>query len=139
MCVSNFAFNSRTKRAATARPERIWDYAVIPYEIDANFSGNHKALFKQVTLVYFVCIKCVCLLTSPAPPYDMFILFIYHIKSPYYFLCCTKNGSQGSTLCPISMQLLMLQKNMSKKCASIFLTLKGDDGPPKNLSKTRIL
>ena len=40
---------SRIKRAATARPERIWDYAVIPYEIEANFSGNHKALFKQVS------------------------------------------------------------------------------------------
>ena len=39
---------NRTKRAATARPERVWDYAVIPYEIDANFSGVHKALFKQV-------------------------------------------------------------------------------------------
>ena len=37
----------RVKRAATARPERVWDYAVIPYEIDANFSGVHKALFKQ--------------------------------------------------------------------------------------------
>ena len=32
----------RVKRAATARPERIWDYAVIPYEIDSNFSGVHK-------------------------------------------------------------------------------------------------
>lgn len=32
----------REKRAATARPERIWDYAVIPYEIDSNFSGVHK-------------------------------------------------------------------------------------------------
>ena len=39
----------RTKRAATARAERVWDYAVIPYEIDANFSGVHKALFKQVS------------------------------------------------------------------------------------------
>ena len=38
---------SRNKRAATARPERIWDFAVIPYEIDSNFSGVHKALFKQ--------------------------------------------------------------------------------------------
>ena len=38
----------RIKRAATARSERVWDYAVIPYEIDANFSGVHKALFKQV-------------------------------------------------------------------------------------------
>ncbi len=39
----------RIKRAATARAERVWDYAVIPYEIDANFSGVHKALFKQVS------------------------------------------------------------------------------------------
>lgn len=31
---------TRTKRAATARPERIWDYGVIPYEIEANFSGK---------------------------------------------------------------------------------------------------
>ena len=39
----------RMKRAATARSERVWDYAVIPYEIDANFSGVHKALFKQAS------------------------------------------------------------------------------------------
>ena len=31
--------HERIKRAATARPERIWDYGVIPYEIEANFSG----------------------------------------------------------------------------------------------------
>ena len=37
----------RSRRAATARKERIWDFGVIPYEIDANFSGAHKALFKQ--------------------------------------------------------------------------------------------
>ena len=32
--------NQRRKRAATARPERIWDYGVIPYEIEASFSGR---------------------------------------------------------------------------------------------------
>lgn len=37
----------RRKRAATARRERIWDFGVIPYEIDGNFSGAHKTLFKQ--------------------------------------------------------------------------------------------
>lgn len=37
----------RVTRAATAKKERIWDYGVIPYEIDANFSGAHKSLFKQ--------------------------------------------------------------------------------------------
>lgn len=31
---------SRARRAATARPERLWDYGVIPYEIEANFSGK---------------------------------------------------------------------------------------------------
>ena len=38
----------RQKRAATARPERLWDYGVIPYEIDANFSG--KDLFDKFCL-----------------------------------------------------------------------------------------
>lgn len=36
----------RVARAVTAKKERIWDYGVIPYEIDGNFSGIHKALFK---------------------------------------------------------------------------------------------
>ena len=48
---------NREKRAATARPERVWDYAVIPYEIDANFSGVHKALFKQES-IYFNRYNC---------------------------------------------------------------------------------
>lgn len=39
----------RVTRAATAKKERIWDYGVIPYEIDANFSGAHKALFVMVS------------------------------------------------------------------------------------------
>lgn len=34
--------SERVKRAATARPERIWDYAVIPYEIDSNFRSAEK-------------------------------------------------------------------------------------------------
>lgn len=29
----------RLRRAATARLERLWDYGVIPYEIESNFSG----------------------------------------------------------------------------------------------------
>ena len=35
--VESYQEPGRVKRAATARPERIWDYAVIPYEIDSNF------------------------------------------------------------------------------------------------------
>ncbi|ESO03888.1 hypothetical protein HELRODRAFT_191792 [Helobdella robusta] len=37
----------RGKRAATAKYDRLWDYGVIPYEIEANFSGAHKTLFIQ--------------------------------------------------------------------------------------------
>ncbi|XP_076255661.1 tolloid-like protein 1 tolkin [Rhynchophorus ferrugineus] len=51
----------RTTRAATARKERVWDYGVIPYEIDGNFSGLHKALFKQAMRHWenFTCVKFV--------------------------------------------------------------------------------
>lgn len=47
----------RVTRAATAKKDRIWDFGVIPYEIDANFSGAHKALFKQGKLLLFICSK----------------------------------------------------------------------------------
>ena len=31
---------SRSKRAATARKDRLWDYGIIPYDIEANFTGE---------------------------------------------------------------------------------------------------
>ena len=37
---ADIAVKHRQRRAATARPERLWDHAVIPYEIEANFSGK---------------------------------------------------------------------------------------------------
>jgi len=46
----------RRRRAATARRERIWDFGVIPYEIDGNFSGAHKTLFKQVFQTSFLIV-----------------------------------------------------------------------------------
>ncbi|RZF44812.1 hypothetical protein LSTR_LSTR000764 [Laodelphax striatellus] len=51
----------RRRRAATGRKERIWDYGVIPYEIDGNFSGAHKALFKQAMRHWenFTCVKFI--------------------------------------------------------------------------------
>lgn len=51
----------RSVRAATNRKERIWDHGVIPYEIDGNFSGAHKSLFKQAMRHWenFTCIKFV--------------------------------------------------------------------------------
>lgn len=32
----------REKRAATGKKDRLWEHAVIPYTIDANFSGMHN-------------------------------------------------------------------------------------------------
>uniref|UniRef100_A0A8C1V629 Metalloendopeptidase n=1 Tax=Cyprinus carpio TaxID=7962 RepID=A0A8C1V629_CYPCA len=37
----------RRRRAATARPERVWPDGIIPYVISSNFSGNQRAIFKQ--------------------------------------------------------------------------------------------
>lgn len=57
----NHNSHTRVTRAATARKERVWDYGVIPYEIDGNFSGMHKALFKQAMRHWenFTCVKFV--------------------------------------------------------------------------------
>lgn len=41
--------HNRNRRAATARPERLWEHGVIPYEIQANFSGMH---FILCTLIF---------------------------------------------------------------------------------------
>lgn len=35
-----FKNDRRSRRAATARPERLWEHGVIPYEIESNFSGE---------------------------------------------------------------------------------------------------
>ncbi|KAG8200333.1 hypothetical protein JTE90_028515 [Oedothorax gibbosus] len=52
---------NRPKRAATARPERLWDRAVIPYDIESNFSGDHRALFKQAMRHWenYTCVQFV--------------------------------------------------------------------------------
>jgi hypothetical protein len=43
------------KRAATARSERLWDHAVIPYEIEANFSGMLHSAVYCLDLLYSPC------------------------------------------------------------------------------------
>jgi len=64
----------RMRRAATARKERVWDHGVIPYEIDGNFSGAHKALFKQAMRHWenFTCIKFVERMQREHPNYILF-------------------------------------------------------------------
>jgi tolkin protein len=52
----------------------VWDYGVIPYEIDGNFSGAHKALFKQAMRHWenFTCVKFVERVTTEHPNYILF-------------------------------------------------------------------
>lgn len=66
--------HQRVTRAATARKERVWDYGVIPYEIDGNFSGAHKALFKQAMRHWenFTCVKFVERNENDHPNYILF-------------------------------------------------------------------
>lgn len=64
----------RVTRAATARKERIWDYGVIPYEIDGNFSGAHKALFKQA-MRHWENFTCVQFIERNPDDHANFILF----------------------------------------------------------------
>lgn len=52
---------ARPKRAATARLDRLWDNAVIPYEIDPIFSDERAALFRSAMRHWenFTCLKFV--------------------------------------------------------------------------------
>lgn len=60
---------SRWRRAATARLERLWDYGVIPYEIESNFSGKYPLSNS---------------LTSPSP----ILLFKITGREKNFELCC---------------------------------------------------
>lgn len=93
----------RSVRAATAKKERIWDYGVIPYEIDGNFSGPHKALFKQAMRHWenFTCIKFVERSPKDHPNY---IVFTERTCG-----CCSFVGKRGN-----GAQAISIGKNCDK-------------------------
>lgn len=66
--------HKRVTRAATARKERVWDYGVIPYEIDGNFSGMHKALFKQA-MRHWENLTCVKFVERNRDEHQNYIIF----------------------------------------------------------------
>lgn len=112
----------RVTRAATAKKDRIWDYGVIPYEIDGNFSGAHKALFKQAMKHWenFTCIKFVERNPLDHPNYIVFTerpcgsLHIQNFPSPEHnFLtfsgCCSFVGKRGQ-----GPQAISIGKNCDK-------------------------
>lgn len=79
----------RSKRAATSRKDRIWDYGVIPYVIDSVFSGDQKAGLKQAMKHWenYTCIKFV---EQNASVHNNFIRFT---ELPCG--CCSHVGKQG--------------------------------------------
>jgi tolkin protein len=94
---------SRVTRAATAKKERVWDYGVIPYEIDGNFSGLHKALFKQAMRHWenYTCIKFVERNPIEHPNYIVFT------ERPCG--CCSFVGKRGN-----GPQAISIGKNCDK-------------------------
>lgn len=94
---------SRVTRAATAKKERIWDFGVIPYEIDGNFSGAHKALFKQAMRHWenFTCIKFV---ERNAIDHPNYIVFTERACG-----CCSFVGKRGN-----GPQAISIGKNCDK-------------------------
>ncbi|CAB0044896.1 unnamed protein product [Trichogramma brassicae] len=93
----------RSRRAATARKERVWDHGVIPYEIDGNFSGAHKALFKQAMRHWenFTCVKFVERVPREHPNYIVFT------ERPCG--CCSFVGKRGN-----GPQAISIGKNCDK-------------------------
>ncbi|KAK0168286.1 hypothetical protein PV327_002110 [Microctonus hyperodae] len=93
----------RRRRAATARKERVWDHGVIPYEIDGNFSGAHKALFKQAMRHWenFTCVKFVERVNREHPNYIVFT------ERPCG--CCSFVGKRGN-----GPQAISIGKNCDK-------------------------
>ncbi|XP_013164435.1 PREDICTED: tolloid-like protein 1 [Papilio xuthus] len=93
----------RTPRAATNRKERIWENGVIPYEIDGNFSGAHKSLFKQAMRHWenFTCVKFVE--RDPSLHKD----YIIFTERPCG--CCSFVGKRGS-----GAQAISIGKNCDK-------------------------
>lgn len=80
----------RSKRAATARRERVWDFGVVPYEIDNVFTGDEKAGFKQAMKHWenYTCIKFV---ERNASVHKDFIRF-----TELSCGCCSHVGKQGN-------------------------------------------
>lgn len=93
----------RVTRAATGKKERVWDFGVIPYEIDGNFSGGHKALFKQAMRHWenFTCIKFVERNPADHPNYIVFT------ERPCG--CCSFVGKRGQ-----GAQAISIGKNCDK-------------------------
>uniref|UniRef100_A0A6P4EUP2 Metalloendopeptidase n=1 Tax=Drosophila rhopaloa TaxID=1041015 RepID=A0A6P4EUP2_DRORH len=80
----------RVARAVTAKKERIWDYGVIPYEIDGNFSGIHKALFK-LAMRHWENSTCIKFVERDPEFHPNYIVFTVRSCG-----CCSFVGKRGN-------------------------------------------
>lgn len=92
----------RARRAATARKERVWDFGVIPYVIDSNFTGADKGLFKQAMRHWenYTCIRFV----EKTDEHPNYIIFTERECG-----CCSFVGKRGN-----GPQALSIGKNCDK-------------------------
>ncbi|CAL4063003.1 unnamed protein product [Meganyctiphanes norvegica] len=93
---------ARARRAATARKERVWDWGVIPYVIDSNFTGPDKGLFKQAMRHWenYTCIKFV----EKTDEHPHYIIFTERDCG-----CCSFVGKRGN-----GPQAISIGKNCDK-------------------------
>ncbi|KFM59925.1 Tolloid-like protein 1, partial [Stegodyphus mimosarum] len=96
-------FRRRHGRAATARTDRLWPHAVIPYEIEANFSGEHRALFKQA-MRYWENETCVQFVERSPSQHPDYIVFTERACG-----CCSFVGRRGN-----GAQAISIGKNCDK-------------------------
>ncbi|GAB1598696.1 tolloid-like protein 2 [Argonauta hians] len=94
--------SSRTRRAATARLDRLWTYGVIPYEIQSNFSGNHKALFR-LAMRHWENHTCITFVDRESHHTD----YIVFTERPCG--CCSYVGKRGN-----GAQAISIGKNCDK-------------------------
>lgn len=96
----------RIKRAATARRDLIWEFGVVPYEIDGRvgYSGDQKAEFIEAMQHWenYTCVKFV--------EYDESIHDAFIRITKLDCGCCSHVGKQGS-----GAQNVSIGKNCNKK------------------------
>ncbi|XP_039470178.1 bone morphogenetic protein 1-like isoform X2 [Oreochromis aureus] len=91
----------RQRRAATARPERVWPDGIIPYVISGNFSGSQRAIFRQAMRHWE---KHTCVTFTERTTEESYIVFTYRPCG-----CCSYVGRRGG-----GPQAISIGKNCDK-------------------------
>nr|AEP25603.1 bone morphogenic protein 1 [Holothuria glaberrima] len=81
--------HSRVRRAVTARPERKWPNGVIPFQMDVNFTGSQRAIFKQA-MRHWENHTCLTFIERNAAIHHNYIVFTYEPCG-----CCSFVGMKG--------------------------------------------